>query len=783
MKLLLRFAFVNIKNSMLTVGLNLMGLISAFTALILIVLYVWNEYHFDTYNENADNIYRIEVKYSDNDKTSVYLFGPTGETMKQEFPEIIASTTYMPWGKWEEGAFNWENRQGKIKEFSDYAYSDENLTEIFSFNIIKGKKQFPLHEPQSVIVSESFARKAWGEVDPIGKSLVTGGTNYYVSAVFSDLPKNSVITCPVILKLPTEGWLAESAKGWSVTNFPQFVLVRPGTNAEQLSKKINSQSVVKEKHNQYLNKGKSVELVARSLCDLRFTNEVAETPIFSANNKVFVDSLLLVGILIFLIALINYINFATATIPKRLKSVSITRIIGSGKAEIIITFLTETFILFAASFLTAVFIAYALNKGFSTAILGYRLPFENNLNLVAVTGILSVGFGLLAGIYPAIYSTSGKPVELLKKQKNNSKINFRGILTVSQFVATITLIIASITVIKQVQYMKGAELGFSKDQTLIIKLNNDIKKNIDVFINRLKESPFVDEYAFSRAVPGQAQESATFRVNGEQCTAWYWAADANYLKMMKFQLLEGRLFMSDSQAETGNIVCNETAAKRYGWVIGQKIADGTLVGIIKDFNFVSLRESVDPFIFWNSSTMDPFQCVSIKLNPGGVSDALQSIKEIYDEVSPAVPFRYFFMDEHMDELYSKENQQVRLISAFSFLSVIVSILGILGLSIFMCQYKIKEIGIRKVTGARVHEILAMLNKDFMKWVVIAFLVAVPVSWFVMNKWLGNFAYKTELSWWVFALAGLLAMGIALLTVSFQSYNAAIKNPVESLRYE
>ncbi|MFW6372012.1 MAG: ABC transporter permease, partial [Bacteroidota bacterium] len=765
MKYHLKFAIGNLKKSVFTSALNLIGLASAFAAFIIIMLYVYNEHQFDRYNEHAEDIYRIEVKFPDNDKTSVYLFGPTGQTLVKEFPEIVASATYMPWGKWEEKAFSWENQTGIVQGFEDYAYSDEMLTEIFSFEFINGKKQLPLKEPQSAIVSESFAQKAWGDSDPVRKRITTDGQDYTVSAVFADLPQNSVITCPIILTLPSTGYHAQSIKEWKIYNYPQFILVKPGTDEELLNEKINRQSIIKSKHDVYLNEGSSVEIVARPLTDLRFTTEVAETPIFSSNSKLFVVSLQWIGILILLIALINYVNFASANIPKQIKSISITRIIGSGKRDVIAVFLLETFLLFTAAFLIALIASYLINKELSEELFGYILPYVEYANLLGLTGLLILIPGMLAGIYPALYSISGNPMVLLKKLNRNRGISYRGVLTVFQFVATIALIIASITVVKQVQFMEDTDLGFSKDKTVVVRLNNAIKENIEVFKDRLNTSSYFSDYAFSRAVPGQAQEQNSFTVEGKKCPVWYWATDARYIQMMNFELIEGRHFIENSEAEEENLICNETAARRYGWKVGQKIHNGTLVGIIKDFNYVSLRESVEPFTFWYSTSMHPLQCVSIKLNTSQVRDALAYLEKTYNELSPEIPFRYYFMDDRMNELYSREDRQVKMITGFGFLSVIVSILGILGLSTFMCQQKIKEIGVRKVNGATIAEILTMLNKDFVKWVILAFGIAIPIAYYAMDNWLQNFAYKTNLSWWIFASAGLLALCIALLTVS------------------
>jgi len=778
-----RFAVGNLKRYLFTTTLNLVGLITAFAAFILIMLYVWTEHHFDCYNEYAKDIYRLEVKSPDNPKTSVFMLGPTGQTLVDEFPEIEMATTYMPWGKWGEETFSWEKSGNEIKSFEDYAYSDEFLTEVFTFSFIKGKKTKPLSEPMTAIISADFAQKAWGNDDPIGKQLKTGKETFTVSAVFDNLPENSVIQCPIIVRLPDKSWLAEAAKGWNVTNYPQFIKVKQGTDVKKINSLINNQSIVRSKYKFYQNNTVSAEIIARPLRDLHFTTESAEPPMFTRNSRMFVSSLFWVGILILFVALINYINFATANVPRRIKSISITRIIGNTRYNSVLTLIIESTLLFIVSFIVALSIAWIINKFFVKSVLGYTLPFLENYLLLVGFGIIALLLGAITGLFPALYSTSGKPVETLKRFQVNSKVNFRGILTVTQFAATIALIAVSALIIKQVHFIDEANLGFQKNNTLVLKMNNDLRQKYPSFEDKLKSIPEISGIARSRAVPGLAQEMQTFNVNGQNCPVWFWAVDGNYIDMMGFKIIEGRNFIKDSQAEQPNMICNETAASKFGWKIGTKIGNGVLVGIIKDFNFISLREEVQPFSFWYSNSNNPFYCISIKLNSDNVKQTIARIEKTYNEFCPSVPFRYYFLDEKLNTLYSKEDQQVKLITFFSLLSVIISVLGILGLSTFMCQYRIKEIGVRKVNGAKVSEMMIMLNRDFIKWVIISFFIATPVAWIVMNHWLESFVYKTTISWWLFMLSGIVAMAIALLTVSWQSWRAATKNPVEALRYE
>jgi putative ABC transport system permease protein len=777
-----RTAIRNLKNSSFASVLNLVGLTSAFTAFILIMMYVWKEMHFDSFNHNAENIYRVEVRPGEGSKTSVYLMGLTGKALQEEFPEVVASSIYMPWGKWGEETFAWKAGDVENKSFEDYAYSDESLTKIFTFNFIYGNSEKPLLKPETAIVSASFARKAWGNVDPTGKQIQRAGTEYTITGVFEDFQENSVVRCPIILKIPSQGWLGEASRQWSMTNYPQFILLKPGTDVALLRQKINAKSLVKSNYNYDNQNNSTVSIVLRPLEDMRFADDVAENPLFTSNSKVFVNSLFWIGILIILVAFVNYINFATANAPRRIKSISINRVIGSSHVYAIGIVVIETVVLFLLSFLVALLLASYINEGFTVGIFGYSIPFSGNGKLLTVLAFGCLLLGIIASLYPALYFTSGKLTEIKKRNISQKKLNTRGVLTIMQFAATIVLIALSTLVYKQVQFMKGKDLGFDKGSTLILRMNNELGKNFEAFKNSIKSSPYIKEVACSRAVPGRAQESHSYEVNGEKCTLWYWAVDEKYMDMMGFKLAEGRKFIA-GEKEDQNLICNETAAKAYNWKLGTKVGNGYLVGIMKDFNFVSLREGVSPFAFWYSHSPNYFGIISIKVSQANVSAAVQHINKVYDTYSHETPFNYAFLDDQLNVLYAKESQQAKMISAFSLLSVIVSILGILGLSTFICQFRIKEIGIRKVNGAQTVSILAMLNVNFIKWVIVGFIVACPIAWFAMHAWLQNFAYRTTLSWWIFALSGILAMAVALFTVSWQSWRAATRNPVESLRYE
>ncbi len=782
MKHQLKITLANIRKSRHTSALNLIGLSSAFAAFILIMLYVWNEYQFDRYHENAENIYRVEFKDPEGSKTGVFLLGPTGETLVNEFSNIVNSTTYMPWGKWGEQPFSYESNTGIHRSYEDYAFADEHLTEVFTFDFICGPEQ-PLYNNETAMVNETFARKAWKDEDPLGKTINTGGNKYTVTAVFRDLPENSIFTSPIILKIPTDGFIGEARKSWNVTNYPQFIKTTKGTNAEELSTMINEISSVPSRYRFFDNGKTMAEIVARPISELRFTKEVAENPLFGTNNKMFVDSLFIVGILIILVAMINYINFATAHLPKRMKTFNINRIIGSSKWNSAEQMMLETILLYTMAFVIALTLAYYLNKSFSVPVLGYQIPFEKNVFVLVTSAIIALVGAFIAGIYPAIVSTTGKPIQSLKKTQSGINENLRGTFTVFQFAATIALLVSTLTVIKQVRFMENTDLGFNKEHTFVLPMFTEIKDNYSTFENEILASPHIKQMTCSRAVPGRGQEANVFTVDDQRCAVYDWAVGDGYMEMMDFDIIEGRGFHKNSEADKGNFICNETAAKKYNWKLGTKINDKQIVGIMKDFNLVSLRETIEPFVFHKAYSLDETRTISLKLNGNNTKEALADIKTAFEKFCPEIPFKGHFLDDELNMLYAKESQQSKLITFFSILSAIVSMLGILGLSIFMCQQKIKEIGIRKVNGAKISEVLIMLNKSFVKWVLIAFCLATPIAVWLMKQWLNNFTFKTELNWWLFAIAGFVALAIALLTVSFQSWKAAARNPVEALRYE
>lgn len=781
----------NLRTSKISTLFNFVGLITAFTAFILIMLYVWTEYNFDTYHEDAENIYRLEIKSPTKDKTSVYMAGPTKDVIEDELSEVLTTTTYMPWGKWEEVLFEWSANGEMQKSYEDYAFADKYLTEVFTFDFIHSNEAMPLSAPNSAIISDAFAKKMWGTVDVMGKTFKSNDSEYTVTGVFRNPPKNSIFDAPAILSFPTSGWISESYKSWGIVNFPEFIKVKPGVSHTEIQVRINSIEILKEKYS-YLNTDTDKpEIIARPLTDLRFTRDVAENPLFNTNNKLSVNTLFIVGLFILVIAILNYVNFATATLPKRLKNIGISRILGYTPRQIIASNLLEGVLVYVISFLIALGIAALINEHFGLKLFEYKLNFIPSVNVFVLLAVIAIVTGVLGALAPAMGSIAISPTDAIKKRHSIARQTSRGWLTVMQFTATILLIAMSVLTLKQVDFMKNTSLGFDKEKMMVISPTEKLIENLDAFKANLMQNPMIENVALSSGVPGIPSNQEGFRFNNELRQTWLWYVNDDYMKMMDFKIVEGRDFLKNSEAEENSAIINETAKKRFGWDIGSYLTkhdrDGNpikiqVVGIIQDFNFASLRENVEPFTFrYYDGKYRGY--VNIKLATDDTKAAVDFVTREYNKFISDDPIRYYFLDDKLNLLYAKEDRQVGMISIFSILSLLISALGILGLSIFTSQYRTKEIGVRKVNGATIAEILALLNKSFVKWIIIAFVIATPLAYFAMSKWLENFAYKTTLSWWIFALAGIAALFVALITVSWQSWRAASRNPVEALRYE
>ena len=770
----LKIIFKNFKKSRTVTLFNLLGLSVSFAAFMLLSIYLWNEFTFDRYNEKYKQIYRLNL-ISEKDGEKDVEFGlpnPMADIILEDIPELKNLCSFAG------GANTYSRETDPSKSFNLYTRAvDSSFTDIFTVRIKSGS-QTPLKGKKRIIISERAAKRIFGDEDPVGKVILANLSEpYTIDAVFYDLPNNSSFKYDAFCSYPTNDWIND----WSEWSFRHFFLVNPNADFTEINRKIMEIPVIKERFSEY--KDYQISFSFTPLKDIHFSKGDG------TGNLMFSRILIFVAILLLFMAFVNYINFAVANAPKMIKSVNIRRVVGESRFSLIMMSVLESMVLMVISFLLALLISYILIS-FWQNIFGYPLVLSNHYSLIFANLLLFVVLGVLASVYPARMITGVKPALALKGMMTSSakKSSFGKILTVIQYAISIILITGVLFIEKQVSYVKNYDLGFEKENILVIYTTKNIRRQEQAFTDEIMKNPDISDYAFSQFVPGGVGMGWGREVDGKQISFMCWPVDERYLDFMGFKIVKGRKFSSNIDADEDNFIFNQKAIKEFGWEefsIGRKVPGfdftGELVGIVKDMKYASLHEEVKPMAFW--LTKERHNRLSLKISGTHVSETIEYIKKVYKQFEKGFPFYYEFLDDSLDAQYKSEEKQAELIFIFTLISILISIIGALGLIIFMTEYRVKEIGIRKVNGATALEILMMLNKSFFQWIILAYLIATPISYYLVKKWIGSFAYKTNLSWWVFVLAGLFTLIISLLVVSWQSWWAANRNPVEALRDE
>ncbi len=753
---------------------NIFGLTISFAAFILLTIYIVNELTYDHNNTKHQNIYMLSIKGVNNGEpyTSTLLPNPLADLLDENIPELKSLCSFAYRG-------STYSKKGIAKSYDIKTRGvDSTFTDIFTVNIKTGNPH-PLRGKNKIILSEKAAYRMFGNENPVGKTIFRNfDTPYYVEAVYYNLPANSSLkNYGAFCSFPTDIWIND----WTEWSFNHFYTITANTNFKELNTKINENQTIKET----LGGGEfnKVNFEFIPLANLHFNANTG------TGNKPFVNTLILISFLILLMAFVNYLNFAFANAPKLIKSVNIRSVVGESRKRLLVLSMAESVVLTTISFAFALLICVLL-VALMPNLLGFTVQFyEYKLLLVSVFILLIIA-GIVVSFFPSRLITKVNPASALKGliPFSAQKGKVGKALTVIQYTISIILIIGILFIEKQIDFVKNYDLGFEKDNIVVIETTLDIRKQEQAFVDELLNNPKISNYAFSQFVPGGVGMGWGRDVDGKTVNFKCWPIDERYLDFMGFDIVEGRTFSSNINADEDKFIFNETAIKTFGWqdnALGKLIPgfgfEGELIGVVKDIKFASLYQNIQPMAFWLTKTRH--NRLSLKISGTDVSSTLKHIEETYNKFEKQFPFDYQFLDKSLDQKYKSTEKQAKMIFIFCLISLFVSIIGALGMVLFMCEYRIKEIGIRKVNGARIFEVMAMLNKSFIKWVIIAFIIASPLAFFIMNKWLENFAYKTTLSWWVFALAGCLAFGIALLTVSWQTYRAARRNPVEALRYE
>lgn len=802
----LKTAWRNLRKNSFYTSLNIIGLSVGLATCMLIMLYVFDELSYDHYNVNADRIYRVnnEVKFGGNHADLAVTPAPMGITMLQELPEVEHYTRLQDYGNFLVKKDNQNIRENHV------GGADSSVFEVFTLHMIAGDPRTALVAPHSMVITEKIAKKYFGQTDAVGKSLVVNDTIHYrITGVIKDIPTQSHFTFDFLLPLSENSQSRDD--NWLSENWNTYILLKPGTDTKKLVPKLNEmlirhsevvlQNILHQGIKEFTANGgklavsitpvKDIHLHSNKLGELQSNGSIQYIYIFSA-----------VTILILLIACVNFMNLSTARSANRAKEVGVRKVLGSLKSNLVMQFLTESmlisFIALIISFLLAWFLLPNFNQIAGKSI--HLGSLFQPLMLVSAV-VLMIIVGLLAGSYPAFFLSTFQPIDVLKGKlaKGFKGSWLRNALVIFQFFISIVLIVSTLIIYKQLRYIRNKDIGFTRDQVLIIRNTDALGTNATAFKDGLLRISGISNATMTGYLPvnGFRDNDAFFTSPAlEQKTAMsmqQWRVDENYLPTFDIKLLEGRNFSKDFLTDSSAIIINEAAAKFLDTkdLINKKLyeiddaqtgktEESHIIGVFKNFNFNSLRDMVTPLALkWRLQ----MSSIAVRTRSANINSLIEQIRSNWQKTVPGQPFDFVFMDDEFNSLYNTEQQTGRLFVSFAILAILIASLGLFGLVTFAAEQRTKEIGIRKVLGASVGYITRMLSKDFMRLVLIATIIAFPLAWWMMSRWLQDFAYRTTINWWIFLLAGAIAAFIALFTVSFQAIKAALQNPVKSLRSE
>jgi putative ABC transport system permease protein len=770
--------------------INLVGLAVSLALVIILSVYSYSELTTDNYHKNGDRVY----SYSDLTEGRMNMPAILKDQIDLNIPEVESTVRIA--GTWEAPVFQVDSHDPIT---SDLITSDPDFFKLFTYEAVEGNLGTALKEPMTIVLTETLARKLFGAGPVLGKALKLNNKHTLtVSAVVITPKANSSLSFSSItsnatrkIVYPNGGEFTE----WGWWNFNLFVLLKKGVNPTETAQKIATLFPKDDQGNQNY---KTYQL--NHLKDLYFSNFTVSWGDYLHNgDKRKVMILLMVAALVLIIALVNFINISSSQWLEKIKQTGVLKVIGADKTSILQSVLSEAFILFLMALFLAILIVQ-LSFPFVSSYTGIHfnpfLLFAPSFLAVSIAGIFLLS--LIFSIIPAMRISSSKAVDNLKKTIHAGSSNSvsRGILVTAQFSIAIVLIAFTVLVQKQVDF-GSSNFRFDKENIVGIKLTPQLRDKKEVLKKLIGDNPSASKVSFTQFFPGKLNEHWTSfqQINGEKKQLDFdtFNGDASLCSMLGLQLVQGRLFSDDLVTDAHKMIVNETFVRAHKMEnpIGAKFVMGfgenpplsEIIGVVKDFHYKPVTTPIGSLIIQNEP-WSSYCLVSINTSDFKSLDRfIQNIKIETNKLSPSFPVEISFLDQAVESLYQSELQFRRTFSLFAGCAIVICCLGILAMSLFACQRRIKEIGIRKVNGAKVSEVMAMLNRDFVRWVAIAFVVATPVAWYIMNKWLESYAYKTELSWWIFAIAGLLALGIALLTVSWQSWKAATQNPIKALRYE
>ena len=774
--------------------INILGLTIGISTCILITLYVLDELSYDRFHANAGRIFRLtELLHLPREvRPQTVTSPPMGPALLQNFPEVQKIVR-----------LNKSSRQlayGDVKFFDTRIwYADSALFQIFTFPMIKGNPDKALTEPYSVVLTERAAKRYFGDADPLGKTMALSDTiTLTVTGLIADVPLNSHIQFDVLMSRSTITAMSSRPEdNWFNNGYYTYLLLPEGYDYKQLEAKFPA-FLGKQMAEEKKNSGMWYDFVLQPLPSIHLHSTTPYDMGPNGNIK-YVYIFSIIAILVLLIACANYVNLATARSVNRAKELGMRKVIGARRGQLIVQLLGESFLLTWIAFILAMAMVMAALPSFNT-LTGKTMSAWVLLRpeVIATVVVIFLLIGTLAGAYPALLMSSFSPIKTMKNYARRGKESnlLRKGLVVFQFSMSIMLIAGTILIFRQVDFMQTQNLGIDKEQTLQLSMRSSIQSKYKLISEEMGKVPgvlntTVTSFTFSDGMSNIAMlpEGAQDNEITSEATI---SVDADFLPNFRIPVLAGRNFSRDiTTDETEAFIVNESAVKQFNWgspeaAIGKKIdwglgKKGKVIGVVKDFNFSSLHLKIEPLII--HIVPDWYSYITLKIKGDDVPATVSRLEQQWKQLGLDSPFNYTFMDQDFQKLYQAEQQTQTIIGFLASLAIFIASLGLFGLAAFMAEQRTKEIGVRKVLGATVTSIIALLSKDFLKLIAVAIVIAVPVAWYAAGQWLNSFAYRIEISWWIFAIAGLASILIALITVSFQSIRAAVANPVNALRNE
>ena len=812
----LKIALRNLRKSKLFSSINVFGLSMGMTCCMLLLLYITSELSFDRHHEFADDIYllRSENAYNGELMDNPRAPSPYAQAMKAEYPDVVQVTRIWQNFLEKETLLRVEESGKTLKAFNEKSgyQVDSTFFNVFTYQFLEGTPAQALDDAHSVVLSEGLAKKLFGPEPALNKTIRIGGVagsneNYRVTGVYRDESARSHIDTPYFLSIRA-GWvgsfLREQKQDFQGNNmFYTYLRMQPGTDAARFQSKLPA-FVEKYARKDLKLAGMDKKMALLSLRNIHLFDKV-EAILTPTSSVTYLYVLGSIALFTLLLACINFMNLATARSAKRAAEVGLRKVMGAQRGGLIGQFLGESMVLTCLALLVALILVIAFLPAFNQ-LSGKALAFSDLLQPKVIAAFLGLALftGLLAGSYPAFYLSVYNPLDVIKGKFVNSAsatLLRRG-LVVFQFVISIGLVVATIVIQGQMNFMREQPLGFNQDQQIVIPLRNEqSRKAYSALRNELLQNSQISGAAGTGYYPGilNPSDMGLYRpdqtVDEVAVTKTNWVSP-EFMAQMGFKAVAGRLLSKEFMGDTANrtIVVNEATLRKFAIplkkAIGQRLSMTTgqdprtfeIVGVVQDFHFADLHQVIEPYAFF----LEPgnnYNYLLAHINTADAGRVLPFIESKWKTLVPDEPFAYSFLHEDFQKNYDADARTARIVNVFTLISILISCLGLFGLTAFEAQQRIKEIGVRKVLGASVTSIVALLSRDFVKLVIIAIVLATPLTWYAMDQWLQDFAYKIDIEWWFFALAGAVAVGIALLTVSFQSVRAALMNPVQSLRNE